>query len=234
MTFALTLVISQFSMVTTASAASPQANAAKEKRRIELQKDWGSINYSPKDPNNIKGIMYVFTDLDCEYCTKLHHEIPRLNKLGVEVRVMAMPREGVGSSSYNTLVSVWCSKNPQQSFERAIEGASIRPQTCKNPVKEHFNLAKRWGISGTPTVVYEDGTIRVGYFPADQLAKEAIKRSASLQKETPVADKVDNAADKGKVDQGKGSQLPKTESSKAEAPATAKSEAPAIEKGASK
>ncbi|MBP8008689.1 MAG: thioredoxin fold domain-containing protein, partial [Thiopseudomonas sp.] len=39
----------------------------------------------------------VFTDTDCGYCQKLHSEVAELNKLGVEVRYLAFPRQGVGS-----------------------------------------------------------------------------------------------------------------------------------------
>ena len=39
----------------------------------------------------------VFTDTTCPYCHKLHAEVPALNKMGVEVRYVAFPRQGLGS-----------------------------------------------------------------------------------------------------------------------------------------
>ena len=41
----------------------------------------------------------VFTDTDCGYCQKLHSEVPELNRLGVEVRYLAFPRQGLGSAA---------------------------------------------------------------------------------------------------------------------------------------
>jgi len=203
-TVALVLLLAVSQFATLNAWAESNGAKAKEKRIEDLKKDLQTINYVPKDPKDTKAIIYVLTDLECDFCTKLHHEIPKLNKLGVEVRMMAMPRQGVGSASYNTLVSVWCSKNPQQSFERAIEGAAIKPQTCKNPVKEHFSLGNKWGIIGTPTIVFEDGTLKAGYFPAAQLAKEAIKRSSSQYQ---AAQGKPERTERSTTDQGKEPQL---------------------------
>ena len=32
-----------------------------------------------------KGVINVFTDVDCGYCRKLHLEVPELNEMGIEV-----------------------------------------------------------------------------------------------------------------------------------------------------
>ncbi len=53
-----------------------------------------------------KSVISVFTDVDCGYCQKLHQEVPQLNEMGVEVRYLAYPRAGVGSRSYQKIVSV--------------------------------------------------------------------------------------------------------------------------------
>ena len=67
----------------------------------------------------------VFTDTDCGYCQKLHSEVAELNKLGVEVRYLAFPRQGVGSHGYTTLTSIWCADDrlrriPQRHKREAI------------------------------------------------------------------------------------------------------------------
>jgi len=56
-------------------------------------------------PDKPKTHITVFTDTDCGYCQKLHSEVPELNRLGVEVRYMAFPRQGMGSHGANTLAS---------------------------------------------------------------------------------------------------------------------------------
>ncbi len=135
------------------------------------------IIYGPK--SNPKGVITVFTDIDCSYCRKLHFEINQLSKLGIQVRYLAFPRQGIGSSSYNKLVSVWCSSNPEETMNEAMQGQSITSKTCTNPVREHVLLGRKIGIMGTPTIIFSDGTMWPGYAKADNIAREAIMQNKS-------------------------------------------------------
>lgn len=128
-------------------------------------------------PKAIKGVVTVFTDADCGYCRKLHAEIPRLMDLGIELRYLAYPRQGEGSSTYTKMESIWCSKDPKAMMTKVMEGKDIQPLTCRNTIGEQLILGQKLGISGTPTLVFADGTLWGGYLTAEKLAKEAIKHS---------------------------------------------------------
>lgn len=134
------------------------------------------IIYAPKAP---KAVVTVFTDLDCGYCRKLHGEIPQLMELGIELRYLAFPRHGIGSASYRKMGSVWCSKNRQSAMSKAMYGEAIPHQDCAHSLTAQYNLARELGISGTPTLIFADGTLWGGYLSAEKLAKEAIKHSVS-------------------------------------------------------
>lgn len=134
-----------------------------------------ALVYSPKTAP--KAVVTVFTDFNCGYCRKLHHDVSKLNDLGIELRVMLFPRHGVNSSSYNTMVSVWCSKDPKETLEQAMEGTQIKRRTCKNPVVDDMLIGHKLGVNGTPMLYFEDGTSHAGYLPAERLAREAIKHS---------------------------------------------------------
>lgn len=118
-----------------------------------------------------KAKIAVFTDIDCGYCRKLHQEVPRMNELGIEVSYLAYPRAGVGSDSYNKFVSAWCSSDKKQAMTDAKAGKQIASKTCANPVAQQFELGQAMGVTGTPAIVLDDGTLVPGYMPADQLAK---------------------------------------------------------------
>lgn len=118
-----------------------------------------------------KARIAVFTDIDCGYCRKLHKEVPELNRLGVEVSYLAYPRAGIGSPSYDKIVSAWCSEDKLQALTEAKQGISIPSKTCANPVAAQFELGGQMGVRGTPAIVLEDGTMVPGYMPAQQLAK---------------------------------------------------------------
>jgi thiol:disulfide interchange protein DsbC len=113
----------------------------------------------------------VFTDIDCGYCRKLHNEVPALNEAGIDVRYLAYPRAGIGSASYKKYVSVWCNADQQDSLTRAKAGQSVAQAECDNPIAKTFNLGRRVGVRGTPTIIFDDGTLLPGYLPAAELIK---------------------------------------------------------------
>ena len=76
---------------------------------------------------------------------------------------------GVGSGSYNKYVSVWCNADPQDSMTRAKLGEPVAPATCDNPVATSYQLGQQVGVRGTPTIIFDDGTIIGGYKPSAEL-----------------------------------------------------------------
>lgn len=129
------------------------------------------IIFSPKPPMAVKTYMTVFTDVDCGYCQKLHQDVPALNAKGVEVRYMAFPRAGLGSSSYKKLVTAWCSPNKQEAITMLKSHQQLAELTCDNPVAKQYDLGKRMGISGTPAIILKDGTLVPGYRPVADMLK---------------------------------------------------------------
>src|SRR5690606_13363610 len=119
-----------------------------------------------------KAVVSVFTDVDCGYCRKLHKEVPQLNAMGIEVRYLAYPRAGIGSESYQKLVTIWCAKDRQTAMTRFKNGEHVATSTCKdNPISDQYTLGDKMGVNGTPALVKVDGELIPGYMPADDLAK---------------------------------------------------------------
>jgi thiol:disulfide interchange protein DsbC len=118
-----------------------------------------------------RAVLTVFTDVDCGYCRKFHKEVPTLNKMGVEVRYLAYPRAGIGSASYNKLVTAWCSKDREDAITRMKRGEELPPKTCDNPVAREYELGHLAGLQGTPAIVLEDGQMLPGYMPARELGQ---------------------------------------------------------------
>ena len=130
------------------------------------------IIFSP--PGKPKASLYVFTDVDCPYCRKLHKEVPELNKLGIEVRYLAFPVH----HNKPRMVTVWCSDDRNSALTAMKNGESVPEKTCPNPVDDEMKLGARLGVQGTPGIVTTDGTLLPGYMPAEKLAQVALKHSA--------------------------------------------------------
>jgi thiol:disulfide interchange protein DsbC len=148
------------------------AEAGRDGKRKELmaavpRKDM--VIFSPSGP--VKAGISVFTDVDCGYCQRLHQEVPQLNKMGIEVRYLAYPRAGVGSRSYQKIVSAWCAKDANEALTKLKAREEIADAECANPVADHLELGREIGIAGTPAIVLDDGRMLPGYLPAAELAK---------------------------------------------------------------
>ena len=140
-------------------------------RRLEIVEGIAKADmlvFSPdEDP---KASVLVFTDTDCGYCRQLHQQMPEYHALGIEIRYLAYPRTGVGSPSYDRMVSAWCAADPLDALTRLKNGEEIPPRTCVNPVSAQYQLGQDVGLSGTPTLVLADGRMLPGYTPPAQLA----------------------------------------------------------------
>ncbi len=136
------------------------------------------IVFSPESP---KHTITVFTDIDCGYCRKLHREIESYKEAGIAVRYAAYPRSGPNTPSYFKAVSVWCGEDQKGLMTKAKSGENFEQSKCNNPVDAHMDIAGKIGISGTPTILLEDGTLMPGYVPAARLlqAIESSKAKAS-------------------------------------------------------
>ena len=130
------------------------------------------VVFAPKQP---KTHITVFTDTDCGYCQKLHSEVPELNRLGVEVRYLAFPRQGLESAAAKELSNVWCAKDQQDAMNRAKSRQGVADAQCDSPVAKQYALGQMIGVSGTPAIVLANGKIIPGYQPAPQLAKIALE-----------------------------------------------------------
>lgn len=124
------------------------------------------ITYGPTNPDHE---ILIFTDTDCGYCRRLHEMIDDYTEAGIAVRYAAFPRAGIGSSTYDDLVGVWCSEDVHHAMDRAQLGQSIPGTNCDSPVESHYELGRKMGVSGTPFMVAANGEFFSGIVPAQDL-----------------------------------------------------------------
>ena len=123
----------------------------------------------PATGGKARHAIYVYTDIDCGYCRKMHKEINKLNEAGITVNYLAFPRTGLDSESYDKAVAVWCAADRKSALTEAKAGKKIQSAKCDNPVAKHFHLGEAMGVHGTPSVFSESGNELGGYIPAQEL-----------------------------------------------------------------
>ena len=92
----------------------------------------------------------------------------------MEVRYVAFPRQGLGSTGDEQLQAVWCSSDRRAAMDKMADGKDVKAAKCVNPVGKQFQLGQSIGVNGTPAIVLESGQVIPGYQPAPQVAKLAL------------------------------------------------------------
>lgn len=126
------------------------------------------VVFSPA-ADKVKYTITAFTDIDCGYCRKMHTQMKEYNDLGIAFRYMAYPRSGVDTPSYFKAVSVWCAGDRQAAMTKAKAGENLAKADCETPIKAHMDAAKLVGVTGTPTMVLENGRVIPGYVEPKRL-----------------------------------------------------------------
>lgn len=112
----------------------------------------------------------VFSDPDCPYCRKLHEEIKQVaaKRKDIAFYVIMFPLP-MHKDAYPKAQAVLCDKS-QVLLDNAFSGKSVPEPKCDNTALERsIAHGKELGITGTPSLIREDGTLVSGALPADKL-----------------------------------------------------------------
>ncbi len=155
------------------------SEAARNNSRRELMasvSDDEAIVFSPKQK---KYRVTVFTDTECTYCRRLHRQIDEYLAHGIEVRYLLYPRNGPASPAWNTAEAVWCANDRNDALTLAKLDKEFETHSCdSSAVQHHYVLGRDVGLTGTPAIVLDDGTLIGGYVTPDQL-KAQLERGAA-------------------------------------------------------
>jgi thiol:disulfide interchange protein DsbC len=148
------------------------AEQQRERQRIAMLASVPKSEMIIFAPEKVKATVTVFTDVDCGYCRKFHQEVPELNRMGIAVQYLAFPRAGPGSPTYRKLATAWCAKDRNDALTRFKNGENVPLDVCEgNSVIRQMSLGEQMGVTGTPALILENGTLVPGYHPAKELAR---------------------------------------------------------------
>ncbi|MFK3707568.1 thiol:disulfide interchange protein DsbC [Raoultella sp. BIGb0138] len=110
-----------------------------------------------------KHVITVFTDITCGYCHKLHEEMSDYNALGITVRYLAFPRQGLQSQTEQDMKAIWCAKDRNKALDEAMAGKGVPTASCNIDISKHYTLGVQFGVNGTPAMVLSNGYVLPGY-----------------------------------------------------------------------
>ena len=145
--------------------------ATKQARQSYMQEvnEQTTLRFGAENPQHT---VTVFTDVNCTYCRKLHNQMDSYASYGIAINYLMFPRKGLDSEGYQKAVNVWCSVDREKALTEAKLGQDVEAKDCTNPVAEHYALGQKVGVSGTPAILLEDGTLIPGFVPPAELAQQ--------------------------------------------------------------
>ena len=115
-------------------------------------------------------VMYVFTDVDCPFCTRLEQTLQTMDN--VTVYNFMYPIDSLHPAATNKQKAIWCAKDRVVAWQDAVLRQKYDPAVksdCVNPVDATKALGQKLGVRATPSFFLADGRMVAGALPKDQL-----------------------------------------------------------------
>ncbi|MES2366306.1 MAG: DsbC family protein [Pseudomonadota bacterium] len=111
----------------------------------------------------------IFSDPDCPYCRKLEQELTKVNN--VTIYTFLYPIVSLHPEANANAKAIWCAPDRNKAWDDAML-RGVMPKnngSCKNPVESNIALGNKYRVTGTPTIIFENGQRVPGMVPADKL-----------------------------------------------------------------
>jgi len=98
----------------------------------------------------------IFSDPNCGYCKRLEKSLQQLDNVTLYTYLIPI----LSPDSTQKAKQIWCSSDPYKSYtDWMINGISPSGKgDCATPLDKNLALAKTYGITGTPTLFFTDGS----------------------------------------------------------------------------
>ena len=147
-------------------------NLTEERKRKMSAVKWDTL---PLDlavktvKGNGKRQLAYFADPNCGYCKQFEKDLAQVNDLTVYLFLFPI----LTPNSTDKAKAVWCSKDRSKAWNDMIHHGQnpMNPGTCDTPIERIAQLAKKLGVTGTPSLYFQNGQKVGGAVPLAQLEK---------------------------------------------------------------
>ena len=115
-------------------------------------------------------VIYVFTDVDCPFCTRLEETLQTTDN--VTVYNFMFPIDSLHPAARNKQKAIWCAKDRVVAWNDAVLRKKFdanQKGDCANPIDATVVLGGKLGVRATPSFFLADGRMIAGAIPKEQL-----------------------------------------------------------------
>lgn len=106
---------------------------------------------------NGKRVIAVFEDPNCGYCKRFRHTLQEMDNVTVYTFMYNILAEDSAIKSKN----VWCSADRAKAWDDWMLNGKVpaaAPTDCKDPNEKILALGQKLKVTGTPTIIFTDGS----------------------------------------------------------------------------
>ena len=119
---------------------------------------------------NGKRRLAVFADPNCGYCKQFERDLTKVDNVTIQLFLYPV----LGPDSVVKSRNIWCAKDKAKSWDdwmqRGVAPAAAECDTTALTRNREFG--QKYNITGTPTLIFSDGTRAPGAIPAAQVEKQ--------------------------------------------------------------
>ena len=150
-----------------------------EQRQADLNRiKWSELT-TANAIKNVRGNgsrqLAVFSDPNCGYCKRLEKSLQQLDNVTIYTYLIPI----LSPDSAQKSKQIWCSSDPYKTYiDWMVNGiAPSGKGECSTPLDKNMAFAKTYGITGTPTLFFTDGS----RFPGAVQITDIEKKFSSLK-----------------------------------------------------
>lgn len=119
--------------------------------------------------------LVVFSDVDCPYCKRLEQN-ELINITDVTVYTFLYPIEQLHPDAAAKSKLIWCANNRVKAWEDWIFNNQLpkASSTCEVPLEKIGQLARKIGVTSTPTLIFSDGKRMLGAQPYKEIERAMV------------------------------------------------------------
>ncbi len=159
---------------TRTSLTNDRLQEIKAARRVPL--DMLPLEFAIKTvKGNGKRQLAVFTDPNCPYCKQLEKELVNVTDITIYTLLYPVLR---GSAELSK--TIWCSENRNKAWDDfMLRGVAPTGKDCETPLTALLKSGQENKVTGTPTLIFADGSVVGGMIPMATIEEKLKDASAS-------------------------------------------------------